>query len=765
MRKQTGGAVLRAVRSAAVGTSPTDRELLDGFVGGDEAAFAALVNRHAGMVLGVCRRALHSAQDAEDACQAVFLILASKADHGRWQPSIANWLYATARRVAAKAIRASARRVKREARATPAPSESPLDQMTGREAFAALDEELDRLPAIYREPLVLCYLEGLTRDEAAARLGVPAATLKSQLDRGRKKLADVLTRRGVALGAGLLALAVTSPAGASPPRLVASILTAAKGSPSAAVGELVRGVAVNGSLHKVVLALAAVVVVALGAGLGALETNAALPAPEAEAKPAPPGAEKDQPKDAPAKPAPKEATVTGRVLDPEGKPLPGAKLYLSRNGVPQELGTSGADGKFRVKVPDNRFVYLTVRAEGVGLDFTFIPQDRLGEPVDLQTVKDHAVRGRIVDTQGKPIAGATVAVSRLIVYDDSLDVFLSEFKAGGYTGGIKSLWREVGVLPTATTDKDGRFVIEGAGAERLLTLRVVGTGLAETELWVVNRKGFDPKPYNEAKPDRRPGMPGYVPPRAGLRPDGPRVLHAPEVSVIAEPEKRIRGTVTDVDTGKPRVGVRVGLTRNEPDFVLPLSAVTDADGTYEIRGARKSARYTVSVDGDPDTRHVAARVRADDTAGYEPLTADIKVKKGVIVTGKVIDTGTKKPVRGYASIAVLADNKFVKDYPEFGFTPGNFAPTNEEGTFRVVTIPGPVLLMGGSYERDAMARYKRPEPDPKYPQYFDDRLGRGVVFRGSGNALGLVQGSFCKVLEIKADAETVTQDILLEPVK
>ena len=82
--------------------------------------------------------------------------------------------------------------------------------MTGREAFSALDEELDRLPAIYREPLVLCYLEGLTRDAAATRLGVPPATLKSQLDRGRKKLGDALLERGVEFGAALLAVAATS---------------------------------------------------------------------------------------------------------------------------------------------------------------------------------------------------------------------------------------------------------------------------------------------------------------------------------------------------------------------------------------------------------------------------------------------------------------------------------------------------------------------------------------------------------------------------
>src|SRR5205807_131476 len=105
-------------------------------------------------------------------------------------------------------------------------------------------------------------LEGLTRDEAARRLGVPAATLKAQLERGRKRLGDALTKRGCILGAGLLALAATSPARASPPRIVQAVLAAVSGSPPETVAALAGGVAVNG-LHKksvaIVLALAGVV--------------------------------------------------------------------------------------------------------------------------------------------------------------------------------------------------------------------------------------------------------------------------------------------------------------------------------------------------------------------------------------------------------------------------------------------------------------------------------------------------------------------------
>src|SRR5690349_13398480 len=108
-------ATLRLVIQTA---ADTDRELLQRFAqSGDQAAFAALVRRHAGLVLGVCRRALSNDQDAEDACQAVFVILVRKAGSGRWQPSVTNWLFATARRVARDQRRAADRRARREGRA------------------------------------------------------------------------------------------------------------------------------------------------------------------------------------------------------------------------------------------------------------------------------------------------------------------------------------------------------------------------------------------------------------------------------------------------------------------------------------------------------------------------------------------------------------------------------------------------------------------------------------------------------------------------
>src|SRR5262249_58071688 len=127
--------------------------------------------------------------------------------------------------------------------------------------------------------------------------------------------------------------------------------------------------------------------------------------------------------------------------------------------------------------------------------------------------------------------------------------------------------------------------------------------------------------------------------------------------------------------------------------------------------------------------------------------------------------GTKEAVRGYASVAILLDNKFVKEYPEFDTSPGAIVTpdvivaTDEDGVFRIVTIPGPVLLMGGTtIGDDARNQYKRPVPDPNYPQYFAARQPAGSIpmFVGYGrNTRRIDPTQFCKVMEIKADAETV----------
>jgi RNA polymerase sigma factor (sigma-70 family) len=187
-----------------------DAQLLQRFADvQDEQAFAVLVHRHGPLVLGVCRRILQSVHDAEDAFQATFLVLARRASAIRKPDSLASWLYEVAYRLARKMKADACKRRVRETKVQPPAPVAPVD-LTGRELQTILDEELQHLAAKYRQPLLLCYLEGLTQEEAAGQLGWPRGTLKRRLERGRELLKGQLSRRGLGLGA---AIAVTLPAG------------------------------------------------------------------------------------------------------------------------------------------------------------------------------------------------------------------------------------------------------------------------------------------------------------------------------------------------------------------------------------------------------------------------------------------------------------------------------------------------------------------------------------------------------------------------
>jgi RNA polymerase sigma factor (sigma-70 family) len=190
----------------------SDRTLLERFrARSDEAAFAALVRRHGPMVLGVARRALGPGPDAEDVCQGAFMLLARRSAGPRQPEALAAWLHGVALRLAWKCRRSSERRKAAEGRVMAA-APSTTNDASWREVLAVLDEELARLPAPYRSPLVLCYLQGKTQDEAARLLGWTLPTCRGRLERGRRKLRERLTRRGLELGAvlGTAGLAASS---------------------------------------------------------------------------------------------------------------------------------------------------------------------------------------------------------------------------------------------------------------------------------------------------------------------------------------------------------------------------------------------------------------------------------------------------------------------------------------------------------------------------------------------------------------------------
>lgn len=218
-----------------------DSQLLERFLTTrDQTAFEELVRRHGPMVLQVCRRVLGHHQDAEDAFQGTFVLLARKASSVARMASVGGWLHGVALRTALNARKLRARRTRpsgsaAEANAVAATTAGPGQDLQQLDLNSVLDEELERLPERYRVPVVLCYLEGKTVEATAQQLGWPSGTVKTQLSRARELLRDRLSRRGVTLGASGLATVLLEgklPA-ALPDGLIAST---AQGAAQLAVG-------------------------------------------------------------------------------------------------------------------------------------------------------------------------------------------------------------------------------------------------------------------------------------------------------------------------------------------------------------------------------------------------------------------------------------------------------------------------------------------------------------------------------------------------
>ena len=274
MSNRALGRFVSQMRSALAGRDPaalSDAELL-GLIRAqptDPAAFETLVRRHGPMVLGVCRRALSGAADADDAFQATFLVFLRRAGSLRHPERLAGWLYQVAYRTAKQARRRAARR--REEPLPDVPAPEPVAELVWRDLRPICDAELSRLPERYRLPVVLCFLEGRTKREAAGVLGWAEGTLASRLQRARELLRGRLARRGLTLSAGVFPLALfEGGAGAAVPApLLASTIQAATAAATLSVAPavlLAKGVIQSMVLSKIKVVAAAIVAVTVVGG-------------------------------------------------------------------------------------------------------------------------------------------------------------------------------------------------------------------------------------------------------------------------------------------------------------------------------------------------------------------------------------------------------------------------------------------------------------------------------------------------------------------
>jgi RNA polymerase sigma factor (sigma-70 family) len=300
LRSRLGGGVvhhLERLFGPGTVTGLTEGQLLERFATGrDESAFEALVGRHGPMVLGVCRQILRDPNDVDDAFQATFLVLVRKAGALRQKELLGNWLYGVACRVS---LRARSVATRRQSRFIPTEDVEKLaadrrlqgsgsvpQSVQDDEERPFLHEEVNRLPRKYRTPIVLCYFEGLTHDQAAARLGWPVGTVKGRLSRARDLLRSRLSRRGVTVSATALTahLASSEVKASVPASLTHSTLKAALAVAPGAGAALTASSAISlpvaslteGVLQAMVLSHVKMTVIPVLVAVGMLTTGASV---------------------------------------------------------------------------------------------------------------------------------------------------------------------------------------------------------------------------------------------------------------------------------------------------------------------------------------------------------------------------------------------------------------------------------------------------------------------------------------------------------
>jgi RNA polymerase sigma factor (sigma-70 family) len=716
MTSAQAGLVLQHIRRLAGPRTagPADAQLLERFTTQrDEAAFAALVRRHGPMVLNVCRSVLHHEQDAEDAFQATFLLLARKAEAIRQPGAVAGWLAEVAYRVAVKAQADAARRRAQERRATPMPPADPTLDMTLRDLQRVLHEELRRLPEKYRLPLVLCYLEDCSHEEAAGQLGWSKGTLRGRLDRGREHLRRRLAARGVALSALLCATAVAPRAAAE--ALVDSVVRAAIPSArggaaadalSARVSALAEGVGRTMSTSKGKVITAVLLVAGLVAGAAALARPAGSPKSAVRGpRPAPGTKETAKPQAADEKGS---TLVSGRVVDPAGKPFAGAKVFFVRSvlGIrdappapPAAVSSDGA-GSFRLIVSRTGYKSSNEKAQwsrgavvavGKGFGPGWVGGDDVEKltNVTIKLARDVPIQGRVVDLEGRPIAGVQVQVRNIRFRENGGDLkaFVADLRSGMYASGQflpgfagtdldPAL---LGLTRPVLTGADGKFRFRGISPECRVSLRFAGPTIETVEVWVLTH------------------------PTPTIRVPRHFVFYGATFDHAAAPTRPVVGVVRDRDTGKPLAGVtiqaRLPSALGHRDEDKYLRTTTDGKGRYRLVGLSRQKGHRLQVLAGPSQPYLHAARTLGAATGLGPVTVDFPLKRGVWFRGRVTDKETGRPVRARVRYAAFSDNPHVKEAPGLSNSDDIETRTAADGSFTLLGLPGRGLLAAKAADR------------------------------------------------------------------
>jgi hypothetical protein len=395
--------------------------------------------------------------------------------------------------------------------------------------------------------------------------------------------------------------------------------------------------------------------------------------------------------------------VRGRVLGPNGQPVAGAKIFrtprtgnLRRPYRSQEYTTSGPDGRFKFVADkqaaltdgDEKYLFETTvvaaAAPNYGVAWAEIPADGRSDDLTLQLVDDEPVTGQVVDLEGRPVPGATIQLLEVrAAAGEDLRPWLDAVE--GKKGLEKTIdGRHLSRVTIAlslkvATDAEGRFSLTGIGRNRLVMVQLDGPTIVSEHLNILTRPGkaIEVLQFKE--------------PRVVAIYYGASLQHA------AAPTKPIVGMVRDKDTMEPLAGVTVEsnqLAGNPVPGNAIVQTKTDTEGRYRLAGMPKGVGNKIRIVPREDQPYVSVHALVPDSPGLDPVTVDFELKRGIWIEGRVTDKATGKPVQGSVDYFALNHNPNVRDHPGFdGTIPPRWGiATKQNGSFRVVGLPGPGLI-------------------------------------------------------------------------
>ena len=659
----------------------------------DQAAFGLIVKRHGQVVQRICHGMRLDDHDAEDVFQSTFLVIAKNALSLQREQSLAPFVHLTASRFALQVLRFGRRRrlhekaaAKPESQSTGAGTEAEISL---RESQGMVDSKLAALPDEYRVPLILHFLEGMTHDEVARQLGMPRRTVSFRIQRGTELLRKRLAKKGVEISAVMLAVMIGSkaeaaiaPAHAAAIAKSAALFVTGKAPASAAtlmassvatgVSKVTGPAKVTGAI-KLWMSKTAVVVLVGGACAGIVY--------ETRPTPRPPSGFGSSPSALPAPMPSGPIVVRGRILDEEGQPVPEAHVaLLAPRGVRGEhgqhddvvlQGQAGVDGGFALEIPQDFPIWVPGRdqakllafARGHALGSATVNLRIVPLSSDIRLGASDKVRGQVVDTENRPVAGVAVHVVGVGPVGHETIQGADDPRPDPLTG-----WPQ-----PVITDHEGHFAIAGLDLRQGVRLEVRDERFAR-QLTVVG-------------------------PADGRAAQRKFAVESDDLTIKLAPLQMLEGQVLAAGTSKPVPFARLSMIPCEtpeglhPEQRIHVDARADAHGRYRIQPlpGGKFYLFACGQDNDPYLTVVL-------TVTWQPGTVrsalNLVLPRGIPVRGKVVEADTGLPVYG-AQVEYtrnLTTNDVPRDPEQPRLAGGATAFSAKDGRFFIPALPGHGVL-------------------------------------------------------------------------